>query len=333
MLATAPKLPSFHESSLTNRDKLEISLDDQVKITTDLVSDLAYLDHRLETIKESVKAAVLAKKTDSVDYFRNRRKEIEADIKAVKAEIQGSKYLSMLTVEHITKLDDFMDYSQGIDREYKGDTLGTAVKAGTFEEDSAEWHEARANGTGGSDVSIIMGISPFKKREALLKMKTGEVVQKANNTGGAALRGHVWENYIARKFAQRNPDKTVLFTKDSWNKAGDENHKANFDGLICENGSLVPNAILEIKTASKEADWEYGVPAHYRLQVLWYMDACGFKKGYLAVIINDGEYREYEIIAREGEMEEIHAAVDKFSAEVKARKAELAAEASELLAA
>jgi putative phage-type endonuclease len=322
-VATLEK-PSFHETSLTNRDHLEIGLDEHVKRTTDLVSDLAYLEVRFEDVKNSVKAALLAKKPESVDYFRNRRKEIEAEIKAVKAEIQGSKYLSMLTVEHITKLDDFMDYTQGIDREYKGDTLGTAVKVGSFEEDSAEWHEARANGIGGSDIAIIMGISPFKKRDALLKMKSGEVVQKANNTGGAALRGHVWENYIARKFARNNTDKTVLFSKDSWNKEGDETHKANFDGLICENGSEVPNAILEIKTASKVADWENGVPEYYRLQVLWYMDACGFKKGYLAVVINDAEYREYEIVARDGEMEEIHAKVSSFVAEVKARKEELA---------
>lgn len=323
-VATLEK-PSFHENTLTNRDNLEISLDEQVKKTTELVSDVAHLESRLEEVKNSVKIAVLNKNTASVEFFRNRRKQIEATIKEFKAEIQGSKYLSMLTVEHMTKLDDFMDYTEGIDREYKGDTLGTAVKVGSFEEDSAEWHEARANGIGGSDIAIIMGISPFKKRDALLKMKTGEVVQKANNTGGAALRGHVWENYIARKFARKNPDKTVLFSKDSWNKVGNEAHKANFDGLICENGSEVPNAILEIKTASKVADWANGVPAYYRLQVLWYMDACGFKKGYLAVIINDAEYREYEIVAEDGEMEEIHAKVDQFVAEVKARKAELAA--------
>lgn len=332
-MASGTLTASFHEQTLTNRDKLEINLDEQVKITTDLLADLAYLEFRLDTIKASVKTALLAKNPDSVDYFRKRRKEVEAEIKKIRAEIQGSKYLSMLTVEHITKLDDFMDFSQGIDREYKGDTLGTAVKAGTFEEDSAEWHEARANGIGGSDVAIIMGISPFKKREALLKMKTGEVVQKANNTGGAALRGHVWENYIARKFARKHADKTVIFSKDSWNKVGEESHKANFDGLICENGSLVPNAILEIKTASKAEDWELGVPEYYRLQVLWYMDACGFKKGYVAVMINDSEYREYEVTAREGEMEEIHAKVNQFVAEVKARKAELAAEAEEAVAA
>lgn len=330
-IATLEK-PSFHESTLTHRDKLEISLDEQVAITTSRMDQLFRLEAELEDIKNSVKTAVLAKNTDSAVYFRSKRKGVEADIKAVKAEIQGSKYLSMLTVEHITKLEDFSDYSQGIDREYTGDTLGTATKVGSFEEDSAEWHEARANGIGGSDVAIIMGISPFKKRDALLKMKTGEVVQKANNTGGAALRGHVWESYIARKFARRNSDKKVLFTKDSWTKNGSDYHKANFDGLICENGSEIPNAILEIKTASKPQDWENGVPAYYRLQVLWYMIACGFKKGYLAVVINDADYREYEIVAEEGEIEEILEKVESFVAEVKARKAEIAAEKTALAA-
>lgn len=317
--------PNFYYHSVKQLTELNKMLNGQTGETTNFLTAVKMIENRLDFVKSEIKSLMAAKEKEQAAEQRWVRDELDAALKTAKAEVQGSKYLSSLTVEQIVKLRDFIDYTDGIDHEYKGDTLGTAVKSGSFDEDSAEWHEARANGVGGSDIAIIMGVSPFKKRDALLKMKTGEIVQKANNSGGAALRGHIWEGFIAREFADRNPDKKVLFSKDSWNKDGSPFHKANFDGLICENGSSVPNAILEIKTSSKPEDWENGVPYYYRLQILWYMDACGFSKGYFAVRINDSEYREYAVTPEEGEMEAIHAEVDKFNTEVKARKAELAA--------
>lgn len=321
---TTNTLPKYHTSTGEALDSLEGLLSQQTGMTKGFLEALARQDNLLKITKASLKQARTDKDKGQIESFINLRTQSEATIKGIKAEISGSKYLSMLTVEHLTKLYDFNDYNAGINREYDGETLGNAVKVGSYAEDSPEWHKARSNGTGGSDVAIIMGVSPFKTREALIALKTGETVQKANNSGGAALRGHIWENYIARKFATKNPDKKVLFTKDSWHKSGDEKHRANFDGLICENGSTVPNAILEIKTASKLDDWKLGVPEYYRLQVLWYMDACGFTKGYVAVMFNDNEYSEYEVIAKEGEMEAIHKEVAIFNAEVEARKVELA---------
>lgn len=323
-METTPK-PNFYYHSIKQLTELNRMLTGQTGDTKDFITSVKMIENRLAFVKAEIKSLMANKEKEQAAEQRLVRDELEAALKAAKTEVQGSKYLSSLTVEQIVKLRDFIDYTDGIDNEYKGDTLGTAVKTGSFDEDSPEWHEARANGIGGSDVPIIMGVSPFKKRDALLKMKTGEIVQKANNSGGAALRGHIWEGFIAREFADRHPEKKVLFTKDSWNKEGSSFHKANFDGLICDDGSDVPNAILEIKTSSKPEDWENGVPYYYRLQILWYMDACGFSKGYFAVRINDSDYREYEVVPEEGEMEHIHAEVAKFVAEVKARKAELAA--------
>lgn len=317
-------LPYFYSTTESNIAILEHTLSNSVAETTHLLAKIANLNAEMVEVKARLKQARTDKATERVERYLRVRTTYENSIKEHKAEVSGFKYLSMLTVEQITKLKNFLDYTDNTNRDYVSETLGTAIKVGTFAEDSPEWHFARANGIGGSDISIIMGISPFSTREALLKMKTGEVVQKSNNSGGAALRGHIWEEYIARKFADANRDKKVLFTKDSWHKEGDVFHKANFDGLICEDGSNVPNAILEIKTSSKPEDWENGVPEHYRLQVLWYMDACGFDKGYVAVMINDSDYREYEVVAKAGEMDAIQEAVDLFTAEVSTRKAELA---------
>lgn len=323
-IATTETKPAFYATALMQKDSLLEQLEKTVEETSGLISDLQYLEDRIATLKDSVKREVAAKNTKGAEFYRNRRKEVEAEVKAVKAEIQGFKTLSSMTVEQIVNIENYLDTLDGVDNDYKGETLGNAVQVGEYTPDSAEWHQARAEGIGGSDVSIIMGVSPFKKRDALLKMKSGEVVQKASNTGGAALRGHIWEQYIAREFSLLHPDKKVLYTKASWANKDNPFQKANFDGLICENGSTVPNAILEIKTSSKPEDWANGVPEHYRLQVIWYMIVTGIRKGYVAVRINDAEYREFEVTTTEAEIAEILASVNEFLAEVKVAKAELA---------
>lgn len=325
---TQTKKPVFYIFALSRRAILMASLDESIRATTDQIAQQNNFERQIEEIKGRIKEAVTAKDKVAAQELRDLRDEWKEHLRGIKQEVQGLKHVSMLTVEQIVKIDEFLEVTDGIDDEYKGDTLGTAVKSGSYVEDSPEWHAARANGIGGSDISIIMGVSPFKKRDALLKMKTGEVVQQVSNVpGGAAHRGHVWEGFIAREFADKNPDKKVLYTKDSWQNKDDENKKANFDGLICENGSDVPNAILEIKTTSKPEDWANGVPEHYRLQVIWYMSNCGFSKGYVAVRINDAEYRQYEVTTTDEEIANIHAEVATFLEEVAARKAELAQEA------
>lgn len=318
--ATMTTKPAFYGTALLQKNSLMEQLAKSVEETTAVINQRDQLESQLEKVKSELKTAVSSKDTEHAAMLRDLREVIKETLTPIKAEIQGYKTLSSLTVEQIVNLDTYLETIDGIDNEYKEETLGTAVQVGEYATDSAEWHQARAEGIGGSDVSIIMGVSPFKKREALLKMKTGEIVQKASNTGGAALRGHIWEQHIAREFATNHPDKKVVYTKASWANKDNSFQKANFDGLIYENDSATPNAILEIKTSSKPADWANGVPEHYRLQVIWYMIVTGIRKGYVAVRINDSEYREFEVTTTESEIAGILASVNAFVAEVKALK-------------
>lgn len=132
---------------------------------------------------------------------------------------------------------------------------------------------------GGSDVSIIMGISPFKTRYELLIEKAG---LKENDFEGNEYTayGDVLEekirNYINETLYQKNPFKPNCKIIGKF--------RGNCDG---ENR----NSILEIKTTSKihnNID-EYKT---YLVQLLKYMEVFEKEKGVLAVYSRPEDFNE-----------------------------------------
>lgn len=121
---------------------------------------------------------------------------------------------------------------------------------------------------GGSDVSAIMGISPFKTRWELLQEKAGLKVDEF--TGNQYTEyGKIMEPQI------RDHINRKLKNKFEPNQIINGDIRCNTDGF---NGSCV----LEIKTTSKI----YGTVDEYRVylvQLLLYMQENGVKKGKLAV--------------------------------------------------
>lgn len=249
------------------------------------------------------------------------REPFQKRLSPLRTKIEQIKNSNAKLVDELVSLYDVIDRADGKYFEYTSDRLGTAGKTINFPDNTPEWHQQRAKGIGGSDVGAIMGESPWNTREDIFQLKTGQVLPEIKTKGeGALWRGSVWENYIARQFAIRNPDKVLVHCKASWMNDNRQHQFANIDGLLYEPGSDIPDSILEIKTSSTPFSWEYGVPAYYRMQVLWYMDAFGIKKGYLAVMIDDSTFKQYEVVPRPGEMERIHAEVDSFVAEVEEYK-------------
>lgn len=132
---------------------------------------------------------------------------------------------------------------------------------------------------GGSDISIIMGISPFKTRYELLIEKAG---LKENDFDGNKYTayGDVLEekirNYINETLYQKNPFKPNCKIIGKF--------RGNCDG---ENR----NSILEIKTTSKihnNID-EYKT---YLVQLLKYMEVFEKEKGVLAVYSRPEDFNE-----------------------------------------
>lgn len=254
-------------------------------------------------------------------YHKNRRDEVSKYLNPIRSKIETIKNGNAKIVAEINPLQEFIDKATGNYREYRLDVLGNATKTLTLPDNTPEWHEQRRKGIGGSDIGAILGVSPWNSRDDIFKLKTGQVMPEEQKSGSGALwRGSTWENRIASMFAQKNPQKLLVHCKSSWVNNERPHQFANLDGLIYDPETGKLDSILEIKTSSTPHSWEDGVPKYYRMQVLWYMDAFGLKKGVVAVLLDDCDYREFEIIPHEGEMERIHREVDKFVAEVEEYK-------------
>lgn len=163
---------------------------------------------------------------------------------------------------------------------------------------------------GGSDIPIIMGISPFKKRFDLLLEKAG---LKENDFEGNEYTeyGNILEPKI-RDYINTIGLVTKLFKEDK-KVIGDV--RCHVDGF---NGDM----ILEIKTTSQIHTTldEYKV---YLVQLLFYMQNYGVQRGCLAVYDRPSDFNEefdedrlkiyfLDIDNYKELLEEINTAVDQF---------------------
>ena len=166
---------------------------------------------------------------------------------------------------------------------------------------------------GGSDIPIIMNLSPFKKRFDLLlekaELKENEFSGNAYTEYGNVLEPQI-RNYINEQYNETFEPDCII--KDDL--------RGNMDGY---NG----HEVLEIKTTTHIYDdiSDYKV---YLVQLLFYMKLSGSKTGKLAVYERPDNWDEkfdekklavYEIKISEYTtlLEEISSAVNKFRADLK----------------
>jgi putative phage-type endonuclease/ribA/ribD-fused uncharacterized protein len=324
-------------------EPLDENLAEQAKILQEK------LDHRIQTMllplveeRESVSEVYNHHRVTASDEWnagnkkgwaehKTLRDEILVGLKKIREQISEVKDENARIVIQLTNLNEAIDKQNGDYHEYTLDTLGPAVRTVSAPSGSKEWHDQRAKGIGGSDIGAILGQSPFSTRDDIFKSKTGQTIPEEKTDNGALFRGDAWEAHIARRFAQENPSFRFVHCKDSWKNTVRPHQLGNLDGLVFDDMSDVPAAIVEIKTSSAPYSWENGVPAYYRAQVLWYMDNFGIKRAFLAVLIDDHDFRQFEIIPEPGELEHIHAEVDKFVAEVEAYRAAQAQQEKDII--
>ena len=147
--------------------------------------------------------------------------------------------------------------------------------------------EDRTQGIGGSDVSIIAGINPFKSVYQLWLEKTGQIEPEQADSEAAHF-GTLLEPIVRREFMQR----TGLKVRQKNMLLQSEDYPfmiADVDGVINENGEKI---IFEVKTASsyKQEICEDGVPAEYVLQVQHYMFVTGARKTYVAALVGGNHF-------------------------------------------
>lgn len=194
-----------------------------------------------------------------------------------------------------------------------GDVSGPAIHLGTFEPGTPEWHAARANGIGGSEVAAVLGISPFESRFSLYHRKAGTIGPVAEND---AMRcGKLLEPVIRDVFRADHPDIPIV-EAGTWRSVARPWQIANPDGVG-------DGCIWEGKY-SLFGD-EYGepgtdeIPVHHRTQVLHYLDVFELPLAHLTVFVGGrAEFRHYRIEHSPAEAELMRAECEKFLAEVAA---------------
>lgn len=170
-----------------------------------------------------------------------------------------------------------------------------------------EWLKYRAKGIGGSDVSVIAGINPFKSVYQLWLEKTGQT--ELGEEGSEYTHfGTLLEPIVRKEFTER----TGIKVRQKHMLLQSEEYPfmlADLDGVINEDGEL---CIFEAKTASayKQEVWEEGVPDFYILQVQHYMAVTGAKKTYIAALVG-GNHFFYHVVERDEELIENLIALEK----------------------
>ena len=162
----------------------------------------------------------------------------------------------------------------------------------------ADWLRYRTMGIGGSDVSVIAGINPYKSVYQLWLEKTGQT-EPAESENEYTHFGTVLEPVIRKEFMER----TGFKVRQKHMLLKSENYPfmlANLDGVINLNGEM---CIFEAKTASayKLDEWQSGIPPEYMLQVQHYMAVTDARKAYIASLIG-GNHFLYKLIERDNEI-------------------------------
>ena len=201
--------------------------------------------------------------------------------------------------------------------------VGAAEFVGRFEPGSPEWHAARAEGIGGSEIAAVLGISPWESAFSLWHRKRGIVPPRTATTEMDA--GRRLEPVICDVFEERHPELRLQRAPGTFRNRERRWQIANPDGLLFDltaADEAAPCAILEAKFALSADKWgpEFtsAVPEYYLAQADHYGDTLGVRKVYTMVFIGStGEFREYEIQVDPDDVQTLRAAGTEFMRQVR----------------
>lgn len=201
-------------------------------------------------------------------------------------------------------------------------TAGVAEYVGTFRQDSPEWHAARLELIGSSDIAIILGLSSFKSAYTLWHEKAG-LIQPTPPDEKMQRKydyGHHMEPFVAGIFQKNHPELFVQET-GTWRSKANPWQGCNPDRLLSLADSpadtMTPHSALELKTFPSMADWDYGPPLGYVAQLQWQLDTFGFRRGVLAGYANlSGDYVEHEIELNPFEADAVRAKALEFATSI-----------------
>lgn len=163
-----------------------------------------------------------------------------------------------------------------------------------------EWLNNRKNGLGGSDSSIILGISPFKTNIDLWLEKTGQKEPEDISDDEKVKYGHEAEDSIRNLFMLDHPEYELFHDEFMILRSNKYPFlQASLDGELTDTNTG-EHGILEIKTTeimNKQMldEWKNGIPNHYYTQCLHYLIVTGYEFVWLRAKLKfvwDSNYQE-----------------------------------------
>lgn len=167
-------------------------------------------------------------------------------------------------------------------------------KTGMSAEDWQKYRKSQ-KGIGGSDCSIVLGLSKYKSPFTLWLEKTGQM-EPPELSNEYMEWGNILEPVIREKFRQVTGFEVI---ENPYVMAHDKHDfmVANIDGEVVDPAFGGERGILEIKTASEryKKDWENGIPLQYMCQVQHYLAVMGenYKYAYVACLIGGSHFKYY----------------------------------------
>ena len=137
------------------------------------------------------------------------------------------------------------------------------------------WLKNRKKYIGGSDVSCIMGLNPYKTNRQLYEEKKGIIESPDLSDNALVQYGTQAEEHIRALFALDHQDLTVEYIpNNSWRNTDYPFAACSLDGWSSDKDGR--KGILEIKTATitnatQSAKWKDAIPDNYYCQVLFYL--------------------------------------------------------------
>lgn len=140
----------------------------------------------------------------------------------------------------------------------------------------AEWENARRNSLGGSDMSVILGCSPYKTTALdIYYQKIGKkaIAPPSQTQNIIFSAGHFLENMVANLFSFRTGYEAYEI-KAMFEHPFHPHLRGNIDRFYRKKGEKNPLGFLECKTTSEYLAPEWNdnkIPIHYRVQIATYM--------------------------------------------------------------
>lgn len=170
---------------------------------------------------------------------------------------------------------------------YAPEVFNGAKLVGVFDNGSDDWHAARADGIGGSEVGTILGLNPYESAYALWAKKTGKIPSQIQENWAIRF-GKAFEAPILQLWAEEHPEFEVFETGTYQDGHCGYLH-ANPDALARhrETGEWI---VIEVKTSRNS--WDYP-PLGYIAQVMHYMGVLKVKRSVIVAVAGMTWFEEW----------------------------------------